>query len=108
MLGAEVTMKLLALLVLTVLVSGCVPGHTFAPGRYLDPSGSSPEAFARDRKACRGEGGIYAVPVILMPVLVAAMLANRESARRCMEKRGWRVVEESPTEPPTAHALELR
>lgn len=97
-------MKLLALLVLTVLLSGCVPGYRFAPSRYI---AGSPEAFARDRKACRGEGGIYAVPLILMPVLVAAMLSDRDNARRCMERRGWRVIEEPPTDPVPDHAAAL-
>lgn len=99
--------RVLIAALLTVLLSGCVPGYTFAPGRYSQYMDVSAEGFARDRKACGGEGGFYTVPLILMPVLAAAMLVDRENTRRCMEKRGWRVIEKPPTDPVPDHAAAL-
>lgn len=80
--------------VLVVLaLSGCVRGYTYAPREGFEWDAL---AFRQALAACDNPSGVYPVPLIALPVMYGVLVALRERTRRCMEARGWRVVEPPP------------
>lgn len=96
--------RLAVLLSTALLLAGCVSGYRYVP--------TSPNArygpdlvklFEFDLKACGGstKTETFVSPVIVAPIIVTAVMVQREQVRQCMEKRGWRVVEDRPPGEPT-------
>ena len=93
-------MRAVAFGIALALLTGCVAGDRYAPTRTklgtlsIDEAGRQ-AAFQSDVRACGGRTDpyLYVVPLVALPLFLGAELAIRENTRRCMEARGWRLLE---------------